>query len=100
QAREVLSTGLARVPDYLPFRIMLSDLFAREGHADEALTSARAITRDAPDNAQALGHLAYVEQMMGRSQDAEMHLRSALALAPDNGHLRRQLERLLQRSAA
>jgi Flp pilus assembly protein TadD len=100
RAREVLDATLARAPDPLPFRIMISDLFAQEGQTDEALTSARAITRDLPDNAQALGHLAHVEQLMGRSQDAEMHLRSALALEPHNGGLRQQLERLLQRPAA
>jgi tetratricopeptide (TPR) repeat protein len=100
QAREGLRAALGQAPDYLPFRIMISDLFAREGRLDEALTTAQAITRDVPDNAQALGHLAHLEQLLGRSQDAEMHLRSALALAPDSEHLRQQLDRLMQRPAA
>jgi tetratricopeptide (TPR) repeat protein len=100
RARAALEAALAMAPSHVPFRINLSNMFAREGRLDEALETARAITRETSDNAVALGHLAHVEQLLGHRQDAEMHLRSALALAPESDHLRGQFERLMQPKAA
>ncbi len=100
RARAALAAALALMPGHTPFRIMTSDLFARDGRLEEALEAAQAITRDHPDDALALGHLAHVEQLLGRRQDAELHLRAALAIAPDSTHLQRQWARLTEQTAA
>lgn len=100
RARAALEAGLAMAPGHTPYRITISDLFAREGRLNEALETALAITISHPDNALALGHLAHVEHLLGHRQDAERHLRSALELAPDSAHLRGQLERLMGQTAA
>jgi Tfp pilus assembly protein PilF len=63
----------------------------------EALAEALIAVEQAPEHAQALGHLAHIKQMMGDLEEAEERLRLAMELEPHNDHLRQQYNMLMER---
>jgi tetratricopeptide (TPR) repeat protein len=97
QAQAVQRLAAEMAPETISYRLVLSDLFAREGRLPEALHEARLAVDQWPDHAQALGHLAHIRQMMGELDEAEETLRLAIQLAPHNDHLRREHARLRDR---
>ena len=82
------------------FRVVLSDLLARQGQRNEALVEAQIAAERAPDSSQAVGHLAHVLQLTGDLEQSERIYLRAIEMEPSNGHLRQQLaavqERLFQ----
>ena len=76
-------------------RYSLGDVYTRMGRADEArIAYAKAIEvcheelRVNPRNAWTLSLLALAEARLGRTRDADAHIREAVALAPTNADVR------------
>lgn len=84
-------------PDNRVFRVVLSDLLARQGRQEEALAEARIAGERFPDSAHAVGHLAHVLQLVGDLEESERMYMRALEIESGNEHLQRQLSYLRSR---
>jgi tetratricopeptide (TPR) repeat protein len=94
RARTTVLAAIDVQPDHAPLHMLYSSLFAREGRLEEALETAQGTVDQMPNHAGALAQLAEIEQMCGHMAEAELHLRAALALAPDDEKLRARMARL------
>ncbi len=97
EARTAQARAVEIAPNVITLRLVLSDLFARDGKLQEALAEARLAVQQEPGNAQALGHLAHINQLMGDIDEAEENLAKAIGIAPTNDHLRRQYNAIIGR---
>jgi hypothetical protein len=88
------------MPEHVPLHILHSTLYAREGRLTDALETARDTSDQIPGHPEVLAHLAEIEQTCGHLEEAELHLRAALELMPENEGLRAQMARLLEASRA
>jgi tetratricopeptide (TPR) repeat protein len=84
-------------PESVPFRVTLSDLFARDKQLDEALAEASIAVECHPNSGHALGHLAHVMELRGDFDPAEETLRFALTVEPLNEYLLRRMASLRNR---
>ncbi len=98
-AKAALRRALDLVPDRIDSRILLSDLFARQGRLEEALAEVRIAVEQAPNSPRALGHLGHVLQMRDNVEEADAVFRRAIELNPNDSHLREQLAAVQPRRA-
>jgi tetratricopeptide (TPR) repeat protein len=99
EAQAAQGQAVKLAPGTVSYRVVLSDLFARGGRWNDALTEARLAVEDFPNSAHALGHLAHIVDTMGDFDAAEPLMRRALAIEPQNDHLRHRFEVMQRRRA-
>ena len=104
-AEAQLRAGLRERPDNAKLRRSLAKLVAvhaieleREGRLEAALELTRELTREAPEQAEGFARHGALLARLGRLDEAEAALRTALRLEPDHEGARRELARLRRRS--
>ncbi len=95
-ALELLGREIARSPGALELRLLEARGLVLTGRLGDALTSAEAAVRRAPDNADAVYMRGAVRIGLRAFADAETDLRRALELAPDHTAAMSDLAALLQ----
>jgi tetratricopeptide (TPR) repeat protein len=98
-AKAALRQALDLVQERIDSRVLLSDLFARQGRLEEALAEVHVAVERAPNSPRAQGHLGHILQMMGKVEEADAIFRRAIDLDPGDSHLREQLAALQPRRA-
>jgi len=76
--------------------VMLAQLLTLHGALDWAWSLSRQALKMAPDDPVALVNMGHMERRLGLVQDAEKHLRAALAAAPNALETHAELAQLLQ----
>jgi tetratricopeptide (TPR) repeat protein len=76
--------GLARKPDSIRLRFYEAGALFAQGFLDDAAVSYRELLALEPDHVQVLTNLGVVAQDLDALEEAEQHLRRAIALAPES----------------
>jgi tetratricopeptide (TPR) repeat protein len=93
EAVDVSLAGLALHPSYLSARVTLGRALLELDRLDQAQTELERVLAGAPENLAARRGLGEIFNRRGHSDEALMHYRLALALAPNVAVLSRQLQR-------
>lgn len=96
EAVRVCREGLRHHPEYHSARVTLGRALLALGQLEPAARELQAVLDAAPENLAACRGLAEISLRLGQHAEALTHLRRALALAPGDAELGRQIEELEQ----
>jgi MSHA biogenesis protein MshN len=85
EAQDTLEQGVARVPEYLPFRYLLARLYLEHGATGQAQTLLEDARRTGHTDPDIYAFLAAIHQRGGNHAEAVKNYREALALRPQEG---------------
>lgn len=88
QAIVVLEKAQVKFPEDEKLLYYLGSLYDRQGNIDKSIENMEVLLKLNPNNVDALNYLGYTWTTQGiRLNDAEVLLKKALALKPDNGYI-------------
>ena len=88
QSIHILEKAVKEYPENEKVRYYLGTLFDRQGKVDKGVEQMQAILKINPENVDALNYVAYTWTQKGINlNDAELLLKKALKLRPENGYI-------------
>jgi tetratricopeptide (TPR) repeat protein len=98
-AEAALREAIRLQPGTYTLYIMLAENLVRQGRRADALVSAQLAYDVAPDSAHAVGYLGHAYQFNNELDRSISLYEKAVSLAPNNGHLRKELAYVMGRRA-